>query len=138
MNLHLLLVKIVLAADHSCSCLAPGKACISRIQYSDRALERLLARDVPSAAVTAKDAAVCQSAPTTHPHNVPGILVSPFFLLFFLSFTFRRGNCYHFLLLFTFFLYLLLCFSLEKFSWQLFYENWTKKIYQRMCLEVVY
>ena len=63
----------------------------SRIQYSDRALERLLARDVPSADVTAKDAAVCQSAPTTHPHNVPGILVSPFF-----SFTFRRGNCYHF------------------------------------------
>jgi len=52
---------------------------IPRIQYSDRALERLLARDVPSAAVTAKDAAVCQSAPTTHPHNVPGILVSPFF-----------------------------------------------------------
>jgi len=48
-----------------------------RIQYSDRALERLLARDVPSADVTAKDAAVCQSAPTTHPHNVPGILVSP-------------------------------------------------------------
>ena len=32
-----------------------------RIQYSDRALERLLARDVPSADVTAKDAAVCQS-----------------------------------------------------------------------------
>ena len=39
-----------------------------------------------------------------------------FFSFFFLSFTFRRGNCYHFLLLFTFFLYLLLCFSLEKFS----------------------
>ena len=53
-----------------------------RIQYSDRALERLLARDVPSADVTAKDAAVCQSAPTTHPHNVPGILVSPFFFLY--------------------------------------------------------
>jgi len=72
----------VLAAFDSTGCLG-GAGAERRIQYSDRALERLLARDVPSADVTAKDAAVCQSAPTTHPHNVPGILVSSFFSFFF-------------------------------------------------------
>ena len=52
--------------------LTPRDAIIlsSRIQYNDRALERDVHADV-----TTKMLAVCQSArtaPTTHPHNVPG------------------------------------------------------------------